>query len=715
MGDSRDPAGFVQKPPPAEWNLPAPALTPEQALKTFRLPPGFRIEVVASEPLVHDPIALDFDAEGRLWVVEMRSYMPNVDGRGEQAPINRVLMLEDTDGDGRMDKSTVYMEGLGLVRAIKVLHGGVLIGDPPHLWFTRDTNGDGRADEKISLAQDFARPEMNPEVAANALLWGMDNWIGGALYERRLRRVDGQWVDSPAVVRGQWGQTMDDYGRMFTNSNESYARADLVPNRYPARNPNLVIPVRREGLNTTGVYFQLDANQEVWSARVNPGVNRGYQEGLLRPDGTLKNFTASCGPTIYRGDNFPPEFYGNYFAPEPAANVVRRAILTEKDGIIRARNAYEKKEFLASSDERFRPVNTYTAPDGTLYVIDLYRGILQHRQYMTSYLRRQILERGLDKPVGLGRIYRIVHESKRPGPAPALAKATPAQLVAALSHPNGWWRDTAQRLLVERAEKSAAPELRKLALASSAPVPTRLHALWTLEGLGALDGETVARMMDDAAPKLRAAAVRLSEPALAAGDSAALERVGRRAADHSREVRLQVALSLGEAKAASREAIFADLLAADPEAPFIVPAVVSGLAGREFAFVRFLAAAPGWRESRPGLANVFETLAAALAQGGDAGKLDPLFALIRGEDAPRWQRLALLGGVQTSTVRKVTELSPQLQAAAKVPDPEIAKGATELLNRFVWPGKFGAGPIPLTSTEQRLFEKGRTAYATICA
>lgn len=714
MGDGRDAPGSVQKAPPKEWIRPAPVLSPPEALETFRLPPGFRIELVAAEPLVREPVALDFDPDGRLWVVQMRSYMPDVDGKGENQRVNEVVVLEDTDKDGRMDKRTVYMDGLGLVRTVKVLRDGVLIGDPPNLWFTRDTNGDGKADEKIAIATDFSVPERNPEEGANALIWGLDNWIAGSSYGRRFRLQNGQWRDEPMVIRGQWGQTIDDYGRLFTNSNEDYFRADLVSPHYPARNPNLVPPFRsRRSVN--GVNYQVDSDQTVWPSRPTPGVNRGYWENRLRADGSLRNSDASCGPAIYRGDNFPAEFYGNHFSAEPAGNVVRRTIVTEQDGVLGARKAYDGKEFLSSTDERFRPVNVYTAPDGTLYVVDLYRGILQHRQYMTSFLRKQILERGLDKGLGYGRIYRIVHEGKKPGAAPALSRATPGQLVAALAHANGWWRDTAQRLLVERGDKSTAPQLRELAFDPKAGEPVRLKALWTLEGLGSVDADTVTRAMDDASPKLRANALRLGEPFLAAGNAAVTERTLRHTRDPAREVRLQAALSLGSAPASARFAGLAGILQAEPEAPFLVSAVVSSLTGEEFPFLEQLMAASDWREVRPGFAEVFQTLASTIAQRGQAGELDRLFALSVKDAGAKWQRVALLNGIRASSLRNVPAPVAVLEAAAKGSDPEIARPAAEVLARLVWPGKFAAGGPPLTAAEQQLLEKGRTNYANICA
>ena len=715
MGDSRDGGGFVQKPPPAEWIRPAPVLSPQEALKTFTLPPGFRIELVASEPLIHEPVALDFDADGRIFVVEMRTYMPDVDGKGENQRRNRIVVLEDTDKDGRIDKSTTYMDGLGLTRTVKVLRNGVLIGDPPNLWYTRDTNGDGTADEKTAIATDFSTPERNPEEGGNALIWGLDNWIGGSSYGRRFRLQNGKWLSAPVAMRGQWGQSMDDYGRMYTNSNEDYFRADLISNHYPARNPNLVAPFRSRRSSPNGVNHQVDADQTVWPIRPTPGVNRAYWENRLRPDGTLRNSDASCGPAIYRGDNFPAEFYGNHFSAEPAGNVVRRSIISEQDGILSARKAYEGKEFLSSTDERFRPVNVYTAPDGTLYVVDLYRGILQHRQYMTTFLRRQILERGLDKGLGYGRIYRIVHESKKPGPPPALARANTEQLIAALSHPNGWWRDTAQRLLVESGDKSAAPELRKLAESTKTSEPVRLKALWTMEGLGVLSPETVGQLMEDSSAKIRTNALRLSEPFLAGNHSDLMDRAIRHVGDPAQEVRLQVALSMGEAAAPARAAALADLLRNDAETPFMIASAVSSLNGGELPFLETLLTAPNWQESRPGFPEVFQTLASAVAQGGKVDQLNRLFQIAASDLGAKWQRLALLNGARASGLREVQGLPAALETAAKASDPEIAKGASDLLTRLTWPGKFGTGPAPLNAAEQQFLEKGKVAYTTICA
>jgi mono/diheme cytochrome c family protein/glucose/arabinose dehydrogenase len=543
------PAAFAQNGDKGETNQPlrvarekippSPPLSPNEALKTFKVPAGFRIELVASEPLIEMPVAMAFDPEGRIYVVEMRGFMPNPQAIGEKEPVGRVSILEDTNGDGQMDKRTSFLEGLVMARAISLVRGGVLVAEPPHLWFCRDKDGDGKCDEKIEVATDYGS-QSNPEHTANGLLWAMDNWIYSANYGFRFRNTDGNWQKDATTVRGQWGITQDDFGRLFHNSNSDQLRGDLVPSHY--------VKKRASGTKLKGLNEQIAKDQSTYPIRVNPGVNRGYQVKQLRTNGTLATFTAACGPVIYRGDNFPPEYEGNAFVCEPSGNLVKRNILTEKDGVVVGKNAYKDSEFLASTDERFRPVNLYTGPDGTLYVADLYHGILQHRIYMTSYLRKQVEERGLDKPQNQGRIYRIVHEGKKPGPRPALSQASAAELVRDLTHPNGWWRDTAQRLLIEKADFSVVDDLKKNAAAWSNPVH-RLHALWTLEGMGKLDSRTITTAMNDFDPKVRAAGIRLAEPFLKSPQSetpALRTRVIALAKDNAAEVQTQVALTVGE-------------------------------------------------------------------------------------------------------------------------------------------------------------------------
>ncbi len=542
---------------PKEKIPPAPPLSAADEQKTFKLPPSFRIELVAAEPLVELPVAMQFDPDGRIWVVEMRGFMPNVDATGEKEPVGRVSVLEDTDGDGRMDKRTTFLDGLVMPRAVSLVRDGVLIAEPPHLWFCRDTNGDFQCDEKIEVFKDYGG-QGNPEHTANGLLWARDNWIYSANWSSRIRNTDGAWRREPTSGRGQWGISQDDFGRLFHNSNSDQLRADLIPSHYGNK--------RGPAAKLNGLNEKVVKDQSTWPSRVNPGVNRGYQPKQLRADGTLATVTAACGPCVYRGENFPAEFYGNGFVCEPSGNLVKRNVLAEKDGVISGRNAYDKAEFLTSTDERFRPVNLFTGPDGALYIVDMYHGILQHRVFVTSYLRQQILDRGLDKPQTQGRLWRVVWEKGPLPKPPQLAKAGGAQLVNYLSHPNGAVRDTAQRLLVERADRAAISSLRDLLLAHTNPV-TRLHALWTLDGLGAADAAVLLKTMEDSHPKLRAAALRLSEPLLRTNLSTELplrKKVFALARDAAPDVQIQLALTLGEMPADAENKAAVAALAGSP-------------------------------------------------------------------------------------------------------------------------------------------------------
>ena len=416
-------------------------------------------------------------------------------------------------------------DGLILARALKVLDHGVLVGEPPNIWLMRDTDGDLRADTKTLVTDQFGRRDGDPQNNANGLYWARDNrmYTAGQV-EVHLRLKNGTFEVHQTLLRGEWGVAEDDAGRIYRNTNDSALHVDLVPTAYFARNPNL--------LRTRGSYERLrrrdneDLNT-IWPVRPNPGTNRAYQTGIDRPDGSLAMYTAVCAPLVYRGDRLPAELYGNAFVAEPAANLVSRIILSDDGGTLRARKAYDRGEFLASTDERFRPVHLSNAPDGTLYVVDMYRGILEHRNSLTLYLRDHILASDLVQPTGFGRIYRVVHDTTRRDTSRALSTASPAELVASLSHPGGWRRDTAQRLLVERgslpraggdeaAQRSANAVRRVIPalvqLAGHAKEPrTRLHALWTLDGIDAIDPATVVKALEDPSRDVRVSAIRIAE------------------------------------------------------------------------------------------------------------------------------------------------------------------------------------------------------------
>jgi glucose/arabinose dehydrogenase len=288
-------------------------LSAEDAIKTMKLPKGLRVEVVACEPMVQHPVAMAFDADGRMWVAEMRSYMPDYEGNGEKQPLGRISILEDTDGDGRADKSTIFMDKLVLPRAICPVRDGALVAVPPKLLFVRDTNGDGRADQQTVLAEDYGI-RGNPEHQPNGLMPAMDNWIYNAGYDKRLRFIDGKWVLDVVPDLGQWGITQDDWGRLYFNNNSDQLRGAMISPHYANRNPRY----RAESVN-----WQIVKDQSSWPAH-DTAFNRGYMKNMRREDGTLARVTAACGPVIYRGTLFPKEYWGNAFVCEPTGNLIKR-------------------------------------------------------------------------------------------------------------------------------------------------------------------------------------------------------------------------------------------------------------------------------------------------------------------------------------------------------------------------------------------------------
>ena len=696
---------------------PSPALTPQEELKTFQIAKGYQISLAASDPQVGDPVAAQFGPDGRLWVVEMQGYMPDLDATTEDQPHGRVVVLEDKDGDGVFETSTVFLDKVVMPRALALHRDGVLVGAPPHLWFCRDTNGDGKADEKIEVATDFgvrvdpARPQLaNPERAPNAMLWGHDNWLYVGAYTARFKFKDGRWQRGLSNFRGQWGLSQDDYGHLFHNSNSDQMRADVIPSSYLNRNPNLG--------RTTGLNWKVAKEQLVWPIRVNPGINRGYRPEMLR-EFKLKEFTAACSPYIYRSDFFPGDAYGNAFVCEPAGNLIKRNVVKSEGGTLVATPYYDQTEFLASTDERFRPVSLLTGPEGALYVIDLYRGIIQHRISLTTYLREQIVKRGLDKPLALGRIWRIAPEGAAVVPAKKLSAMTPAELVAELASGNSWRRETAQRLLVEAAP-DAAIDAALVAFAKDSTSPMgRVHALWTLEGRGVVKAEAVLAGMAHADPRVRAAAIRVSESLMATSDrDAIVARWTELAASEAvTEVQQQLALSIGEAKAPAADLAGAALVTRAADVAFIQDAFVSGLEGREIdLFEAVLKKPAAYAKTLPAalLRCVFSTRKPA--------QVEKALAIIAALPL-RSQQVTLLGSLTTHptvTAKRPVKLAAEPASLAKLSkskDAAMIKALAWFKNTVVWPGKPGVVVSvvkPLTNEQQLLFDSGKQTYAGLC-
>lgn len=479
---------------PADIIPPAPVLTVEEALKTFTIADGYVIEPVAAEPLVEKPVALTFDANGNMWVVEMRGYMPDLDGNEEDKPQGRISVLQDTDNDGQVDQRTVFWDNILLPRSIALVDGGALIADHTRLFFV-PRNGIERTGEPVVVDAEYA-PSGNVEHRPNGMMRHLNNWHYNAKSDARYRWEDGEITKDSTQFRGQWGITMDDFGRIYHNNNSTMLRGDrLLPDVLDSFSvakfkPDVSTPV---------------SSNRVFPIRVTPGVNRayiskanGYESDTLDPKThKLINTTAAAGPAIYRGDNFPESHRGLAFTTESVVQLVKATRLSADGNHLTGEHLFSDREFLASTDERFRPVNAYTAPDGCLYIVDYYHGIIQHKTYMTSYLRAQYASRGLEGPsYELGRIYRIRHAATPRGPQPRLADATSEELLKTLAHPNGWWRDTAQRLLIERNEPETIAAL-KNGLAEHPDETARIHMLWTLEGLGQIHADKLSALLTE--------------------------------------------------------------------------------------------------------------------------------------------------------------------------------------------------------------------------
>ncbi len=513
---------------------PTPYLSPEDELKTFTLPEGYRLELVVGDPVIKEPVVAAFDGNGRMYVAEMHTYMQNIDGTGEHVASSRVSLHWSSKGDGVYDKHTVFVDNLLLPRMILPLGtNGVLVNetDTDDIWLYRDTKGDGVADTKELFYSGGKRGE-NLEHQSSGLIWAKDNWLYQTLNNYRLRFVN----DTNAIKEttppngGQWGAAQDDYGKIwFVN-----ASGEQGPTDY--QEPFIYGRIKAQG----------EPSQEfmqVW-----PLVGLGDVQGGLhrvRPeDQTLNYTTSAAGVDIYRGDRLPSELYGNMFFGEPVGRLVRRGLVEVKDGITHLTNAYGHTEFIRSTDPNFRPVNITTAPDGTMYIVDMYRGIIQEAAWVNegSYLRPKVQENQLEKNFGRGRIWRLTYKGMEPGPQPHMLDQTPAELVPYLAHPNGWWRDTAQKLLVVHGDKSVVPALADMAKSNPNPL-ARINALWTLEGLNALQPDLIRTALKDTDAHVRSAGVRVSESLYKQGDHSLVPELVALTNDPDPNVVIQVMMS----------------------------------------------------------------------------------------------------------------------------------------------------------------------------
>lgn len=542
-----------------DTNPPVTPLSPEESIKRIQLPPGFHIELVASEPMVQEPVALAWDANGRMFVAEMNTYMKDAEATGEFEPLSRIKMLEDTNRDGRMDKATVFIDSLVLPRVILPVGDELIVGitNARHLWSYRDADHDGKADEKRMVFRNDEPDVRNLEHQNGGLIWNLDNWIYPSRDNLRYRYKDGKLIADTLIdnMIGQWGMTTDNYGRLF------YSEAGPgLPAVQIQQNPAY------GALNFNDQYTE-DFTKP-WPIIGNVDA-QGGREALRPEDNTLKNFTSGCGQSIFRGDRLPEDMIGDYFIPEPVARIIKRGKVINRDGKIYIEDAYRQQDWLASADMNFRPINTYTGPDGCFYIVDMYHGIIQESEWTdsSSYLGKVIAEKEIYKNKGMGRIYRIVHDGfKRDTTEPRMLNQITEDLIQYLRHPNGWWRDMAQQLLIIRNDQSVVPSLKAMALNRVGPYNplARIHALWTLEGMDAIDTAVLYGAFKDRDPQVRRTAVWISEKFIRKNDPAMIARLGELKNDSSADVRVQLSLSLRSDKTPAAQKIVKDLLAANP-------------------------------------------------------------------------------------------------------------------------------------------------------
>jgi glucose/arabinose dehydrogenase/mono/diheme cytochrome c family protein len=542
-------------------------LNTEESLGSFRMPKGYHAEIVADEEMLNEPVAISWDGNGRMFVTQMETYMQTVDTTGEHVATSRVLLLEDTDDDGRMDKRTVFIDKLMLPRMILAVGNELLVNvtDTYDIYAYKDTNNDGVADQKRLVYHANKRAYGNLEHQRSGLDWNIDNWIYITVDPLRFKYRNGKLTADSLLSgsNGQWGLTHDNYGRLF------YARGG-------AENAG-------SGFHINPAYGQLEFQDAyidsvfgpVWPIVKTPDVQGGLAR--IRPDTTLNHFTAANGQSIYRGDHLPRNLVGDYLIAEPVARIIRRAKVVNTMGKHTLENVYDREEFIASWDMNFRPVNTYTGPDGCLYIVDMHRGIIQEGTWTGegSYLRKQILRLGLDKNVQHGRILRVTYDGMGRGPKPHMLDESPAQLVTYLDHPNGWWRDNAQKELVLRNDKSVVPALQDIAMGKKGPLKEkpgplgRIHALWTLSGLEAIDEDILLKAFGDEDAAVRKTAIWISDAFLKKNNERVLTAVTKLKDDKDYDVRVQLLLSLSQSTAPAAKEVMNQLMEVNKENPMI--------------------------------------------------------------------------------------------------------------------------------------------------
>ncbi len=542
--DAGDPANANADLSPKPPVLP---LSPAEQITRFWLPAGYRLEPVLADPLIDSPAHITFDGNGRMFVVELRGYEQTVDGIDAISPVGRISRHEDRNNDGVFEHHTVFVDRLLFPRFAMPLGADTILtmetnGD--EVWKYTDTNGDGVADKKDLFTTDFGRGG-HLESQPAGLFWAMDNWMYSTVNAFRIRWTPTGLRREPTGPNGaQWSATQDNDGKVWFQHGASGLPGYF---QFPVHYGNFAPPASEQ--------FEADLNI-TWGAPTLIGDIQAGLPGTRMPDGSLIYATASAGNEVYRGDRLPEDLIGDYLHGEVVARIVRRLRPVKTDGFTQLKNVHPFSEFIRSLDPLFRPVDIATGPDGVLYIADMYRGVIEGAPWAMkgTYLRQKIEQYQLDKVLGHGRVWRLTYDGiARDRTAPRMLNETAAQLVTHLGHPNGWWRDTAQQLLVLKQDRSVVPALQRM-VRTQGNLLARFHALWTLEGLGALDAPLTREALKDPEPRLRIQAIRASESLYKAGDKSFARDWRALAADTDIDVVIQAMLTMNVLKVADAAA-----------------------------------------------------------------------------------------------------------------------------------------------------------------
>lgn len=628
--------------------------SPKDERATFRLMKGFTIELAASEPDVVDPVAMAFDEKGRLFVCEMRGYPNGGVGTGNETR-GKIKCLTDKDGDGVFETSVTFAEGLRFPMGLQPWKGGLLVAVAPDVLYLEDSDGDGTADKKTVLYTGFNLANIQQMV--NSLQWGMDNWVyglcgsdGGVV--KSTQKGDAQEVslrnrafrfhpETPASLEptssgGQYGLTPDDYQRWFTATNSQHLRQIVLPDHYLRRNPYLPVSAVTLDIPEHGAAAKVFRISPFEPWRVERTTRRAGSPDAKRfpttelvPGGYI---TSACSPLIYTADLFPQEYRGNNFVCDPANNLIHREVLVEKGAVFSARRVDPDFEFLASTDNWFRPVELKIGPDGAIYVLDFYREVIETPLSLPDDIKAKL---NLESR-GRGRIWRIAPEGFKPSKMPDVSGATTAQLADELLSPNPTRRLIAQRLIYERQPKDAAAAIRER-LEKAAGKPGRANLLWALHGLGVLEAVDVAAALDDPVPGMREQALRLAEPFLD-GSRVLRAAVRKLVDDPNPRVRFQLAFTAGALPPDEAAPTLAAILVKDAVDPWTTTAALSSAAKCNFELLAAMV-------ERQWAGGITVRLASMTGAKGDEAEIVRVLNLVAEGKAGAVVESAVLGGL----------------------------------------------------------------------